>query len=427
MEVQEAQRDLEEASGSKHGYLTLFGGLLVIGLGLMAVIVVYGAGRSENSYFTNEESQNAVYPQPQPQPSSPFSLPALDPESRGPPSEQPLVRQAQPPILTPIPQKEPRDSVRGSYTFRMMSFNVRRDFESDGVNQWKFRVPLVQQMFRRENPDIIGMQEVLPEQMEDLKQMLPGFKAIGVGRDDGRSEGEFVPVFYRHEKFDAVDSGHFWLSETPDVPGSIYRGAGCTRVTTWALLRPKQTDVGVDVLALSTHLDHVSERARDRGAQVLRLMIRKILAEKATRARGTAVVVVGDFNAEPQEPAIRTLLNDVESNLPTSKMLSDSRLEALQAPDPGRNFGTFPSWNAKQTGKIIDYVLYSPTPMQCLKRNQPPRMQAGSPRMSREALECLRYILRRGAPVDMKAVTYRVGIEEAWKTTENNRPTIDLL
>lgn len=228
---------------------------------------------------------------------------------------------------------------------------------------------------------------------------------------------------------------YFWLSETPERPGSIYRGAGCTRVTTWALLRPTeqvgvslkisgshratlQFDVGVDILALSTHLDHVSERARDRGAQVISSRTRhkgpwvsvlsgaeandsedprrkggktqvlhalsNLYAQWATSWRGTAVIVVGDFNAEPEEAAIKTLINDVNTNLRTSQnkvclcnssfslqmnscaiqvfilkrnshvsqMLSDSRLEAETAPPPGRDFGTFPSWDAQRNGKV---------------------------------------------------------------------------
>uniref|UniRef100_A0A7S2U280 Endonuclease/exonuclease/phosphatase domain-containing protein n=1 Tax=Lotharella oceanica TaxID=641309 RepID=A0A7S2U280_9EUKA len=294
--------------------------------------------------------------------------------------------------------------------FRVMSFNIRRDFESDGVNQWKYRVPLVTEILRKEAPDIVGMQEVLPEQMPDIAAMLPGYTMVGVGRDDGKNEGEFVPLFFRNNKFEAIKTGFFWLSETPRVPGTIYRGAGCTRVTSWALLRPKghESNAGVDILAVSTHLDHVSEMARNKGAQVILLEIRKVLDAYATKTRGTTVVLVGDFNAEPQEKALSTLLSDswkVERSI-----FSDSRLSAVQAPE-GREIGTFPSWNPRINGKVIDYVLYAPTPLACLKAAHLTTPSESLSRLTREARECLKYTLMGKEDMEVRADQYRVVID----------------
>mmetsp|Transcript_18591 Transcript_18591/g.25879 ORF Transcript_18591/g.25879 Transcript_18591/m.25879 type:complete len:422 (-) Transcript_18591:181-1446(-) len=315
-----------------------------------------------------------------------------------------------------------------NFDFRVMSFNIRRDFKSDGVNQWMNRKPLVTQMLYREQPDILGMQELLPEQMMDMKKILPGFEAIGVGRDDGRDEGEFVPLFVRKDKFETLKSGFFWLSRTPDTPGTIYPGAGCTRVTTWALLRPVEADpLGVDVLALSTHLDHVSEAARDQGADVIRLNVRQILAQHASQTRGTVVIVVGDFNAEPQEAALSTFLQDPRTDKDT--VLVDSRLAALEAPDKGREFGTFPSWDANISGKVIDYVLYSPVPLKCAKLTsfmKSDMMQ--SRRLSREAMECLKYNIRRGSPSKIIANTYRVSVDDKLRSSptqiSDHRPVV---
>eukprot|EP00468_Gymnochlora_sp_CCMP2014_P009813 CAMPEP_0167763380 /NCGR_PEP_ID=MMETSP0110_2-20121227/13333_1 /TAXON_ID=629695 /ORGANISM="Gymnochlora sp., Strain CCMP2014" /LENGTH=389 /DNA_ID=CAMNT_0007650443 /DNA_START=46 /DNA_END=1212 /DNA_ORIENTATION=+ len=293
------------------------------------------------------------------------------------------------------------------FGFRVMSFNVRRNFESDGVNQWKYRVPLVAEMLKKEAPHIIGMQEVLPEQIEQIKNMLPNHEMIGVGREDGKADGEFVPVFYDKQMFVPVKTGFFWLSQTPEIPGSIYRGAGCTRVTSWALLTSPHSEHKCDVLFLSTHLDHVSEHARDLAAQVLRLKIREILDKHASKLRGTAVVLVGDFNAEPQEAAFRTLLNDKWT--PTNNFFHDSRLSSASAKG-GREIGTFPSWNSLSNGKVIDYVLYTPVPLACFKG--PGKLTKEAAMMgSREALECLRYTLRRGAAVDFIAKQYRVAID----------------
>ncbi|GAB5364955.1 hypothetical protein AAMO2058_001014800 [Amorphochlora amoebiformis] len=300
------------------------------------------------------------------------------------------------------------------FSFRVMSFNVRRNFDSDGVNKWSRRTSLVKSLFDKEKPDIIGMQEVLGPQMGDLMRMLPEYNPVGVGREDGKTKDEFVPVFYRADKFNAKKTGFFWLSESPEVPGTIYPGAGCTRVTSWALLEPVEGgSQGVDILFLSTHLDHVSFAARSKGAMVIRLKVRDILSKYAAKDRGTAVILVGDFNAEPEEPALDIFLNDMyEIGKP---VMQDSRLSALMAPE-GRKIGTFPSWNSMTNGKIIDYVLYTPTPFKCIKVGREIAMTATRPQ-SREDKECLRYILSRGSPLNLTADTYRVTIDE--KTRSN--------
>jgi len=296
--------------------------------------------------------------------------------------------------------------------FRMMSFNIRRDFKSDGLNQWKNRIPLVTKILQTESPDIIGMQEVLPEQMDDIKTMIPEYEVIGAGRDDGQREGEFVPLFFRKDKFKAISAGFFWLSDRPDIPGSIYPGAGCTRITTWALLRMNEdSDVGVDILAISTHFDHVSESARKKGAEVLRLKIREILDQHAPKSRGTGIVLVGDFNAEPEESALHTLLGDTWQK--DKAVFYDSRLKSEKFAQPdGQNVGTFPSWDPTINGKIIDYVLYTPSPLACFKENQQPSDAKSALKMlSRESVECLKYTLKRNSNMDIKAQTYSVVID----------------
>ena len=98
------------------------------------------------------------------------------------------------------------------------SFNIRFDNPEDGYNRWENRRKDVVVFLGIEQPDVIGFQEVLVNQVEYLESRLTGYARVGVGRDDGVSEGEFAPVFYREERFGLSDSGTFWLSETPEVP-----------------------------------------------------------------------------------------------------------------------------------------------------------------------------------------------------------------
>ena len=312
----------------------------------------------------------------------------------------------------------------GAPFFRIMSFNIRRDFKSDGPNAWAFRKDYVANIFRRETPDIIGMQEVLPHQMVDLKRALRGYTVCGVGRDDGKDKGEFVPLFAKNDRFRSVRSGFFWLSKQPDVPGTIYPGAGCTRVTTWQILRPLFADVGFDVLAISTHLDHISAKARELGADVLRLRVREIVAQYGSAERGLAVVIVGDFNAEPHERALKTLLADRTRD--GDPVLLDARTIAERTPGNSRKAGTFPSWNPKRNGKIIDYVLFTPSPLRCTKGPQLPADQAR--RLSAEERIIQRFELHEVATRNVTAARYRVVLSptliESKTQPSDHRPVV---
>mmetsp|Transcript_9904 Transcript_9904/g.13715 ORF Transcript_9904/g.13715 Transcript_9904/m.13715 type:complete len:442 (+) Transcript_9904:93-1418(+) len=427
MEVIGAENDENGAPSESVSYKSLFTialSTLILGLGVGAMLVWNQGGGTRDGYIPVNAQNNEVYSQQATQ-------------DRG------IVTSEMGAFFHKVAETAPPEQkpARSEFGFRMMSFNIRRDFKSDGVNQWKRRIGLVREMLSKEAPDIIGMQELLPIQMIDMKTMLPEYGVVGVGRDDGKdelrtpTESEFVPVFYRKDKFRKLHSGDFWLSRTPDVPGTIYPGAGCTRVTSWALLQPlHDAHLGVDILAMSTHLDHVSEAARDQGAEVIRLNIRKILNEFGSKSRGTAVIIVGDFNAEPNEAALGTFLNDPTDD--HNKVLSDSRLTALKASGHGREFGTFPNWNARSTGKIIDYVLYSPIPLKCRKRS-PAAIAARESfmgeksrfrRISRESRECAQYEMLRGSASSMIAAEYRVSIDDSARNRDtqlsDHRPVV---
>ena len=136
-------------------------------------------------------------------------------------------------------QTTPADS--GRVRVAWATFNVRYDNPGDKLNSWKYRRDTVCGFIRARGLDIVGMQEVLHNQLEDLKAGLPGYAAVGVGRDDGKQAGEYSPLFYRTDKFELLDSSTFWLSQYPDSAGFIGWDGACTRIATWAKLRDRAT------------------------------------------------------------------------------------------------------------------------------------------------------------------------------------------
>lgn len=121
-------------------------------------------------------------------------------------------------------------------TLSVMTFNMRYDNPEDGADNWRFRRGRVAEVIASHGVDVFGTQELLANQLGDLKRLLPGYAAVGVGREDGAEAGEFSAVFYRRDRFTPLESGTFWLSETPDVAGSKGWDGACERVATWVVL-----------------------------------------------------------------------------------------------------------------------------------------------------------------------------------------------
>ncbi|GAP44478.1 metal-dependent hydrolase, endonuclease/exonuclease/phosphatase family [Lentimicrobium saccharophilum] len=181
---------------------------------------------------------------------------------------------------------------------KVMSWNIRLDTPADGQNQWKFRKSGVCDLIMGESPDLLGVQEAMHNQMKDLRNGLKGYKSIGVARDDGKRAGEYSAVFYKKSRFRSLHSGTFWLSETPDQPGSRGWDAACNRVVTWSVFRDKKT--GRKFLMMNTHFDHVGDTARIESAA---LIIRK----SASLAGKLPVILTGDFNVTDKHRAYRIL------------------------------------------------------------------------------------------------------------------------
>ena len=221
---------------------------------------------------------------------------------------------------------------------RVMTFNIRYNNPNDGEHAWPNRKERVASVVRFHAVDLLGVQEALRGQVDDLQQSLPEFSWIGVGRDDGKDAGEFAPIFYRRDRFELVDNGTFWLSETPEVIASKSWDAALTRIANWTKLLDRKTGSGI--FFLNTHFDHRGEQARTESA---RLIVERIeqLADDAQ------IIVTGDFNVLPDAEAYSTM----------TRYLADSRLSSQTPPHgPEGTFGGFAVGSTDNADRI-DYIF----------------------------------------------------------------------
>lgn len=233
---------------------------------------------------------------------------------------------------------------------RVMSFNIRYGTAGDGENAWPNRKDFLVETIRDFAPDLLGTQETLAFQRDDLALALPGYTVLAAGRDDGEESGEMMALFYRTDRFEELRSGHFWLSETPDEVGSKSWDSSLPRMVTWAELRDRKAGPDSPSIAVfNTHFDHRGPRARLESAR----LIRRKVAELAPDSR---VVVTGDFNAgEGSDPYLA--LFDPEAEAPP---LLDSYRVVHPEPRPGEE-GTFSGFRAGQIdGPRIDWIACSP-------------------------------------------------------------------
>jgi len=232
-------------------------------------------------------------------------------------------------------------------TVSVMSYNIRLDTEADGVNQWKNRPNKVIGLIKKYNLDLFGVQEAMHNQMLDLQKGLPEYSYVGVGRDDGKEKGEYSAIFYKKEKFEVLVQNTFWLSETPDVPGSKSWDAAITRVVSFAVFKDKVT--GKNFLYANTHFDHIGKEARKNSAYMIKLYIAGFIkgASFAKEGLSLPVIVSGDFNSEPTDAPYLTIINGEHF------VLYDSR--------PANNLtGTFCGFELnKMECKTIDYIFHS--------------------------------------------------------------------
>ena len=181
-----------------------------------------------------------------------------------------------------------------------MSFNIRQGNGQDGGNRWEFRKDLVAEVIGNEAPDLVALQEVYSFQLEHLLMSLPGYAAVGIGRDGG-SMGEHCPILYRQDRFELAESNTFWLSETPASPSTSW-GNRYRRICTWARLIDRQTRKAFFIY--NTHLDHESSMAREKG-------IHLILQTIASRPGRHPFLLCGDFNSGEDSPVFAYLRGEM--------------------------------------------------------------------------------------------------------------------
>ncbi|MDQ8189200.1 endonuclease/exonuclease/phosphatase family protein [Roseibacillus persicicus] len=228
---------------------------------------------------------------------------------------------------------------------RVATFNIRYAARGDkGEKSWTSRRDLVVETIQQMNPDVLGIQEALDSQLRFLAKELPEYSFLGVGRDDGRKRGEYSAIFYRKKRLslDAKQSGTFWLSDTPDEPGSVTWGNAVTRVCTWGKFTDRSS--GKEIFVYNTHWDHRGQPSREKSAQ----LIREHIAEQ--KESDTHVVVMGDFNASETSAELK-ILTEGEGGLSNS---------FLKVNPDEKERGTFNGWKTTGTGgAMIDHVLTS--------------------------------------------------------------------
>lgn len=224
----------------------------------------------------------------------------------------------------------------------VITFNLRFNNPGDGINAWPNRKQWAASQISFDQADIVGVQEALYGQITDLLELLPGFAYTGVGRDDGKQKGEFSAILYNQRRLKLLKSATFWLSETPEVPGSKSWDAAITRIVTWARFQDQKTKKVFYVF--NTHFDHIGKIARRSSAEILLKKVKEIAGK-------TPAIITGDFNAHPDDEPIMVLM-DASNPL----HFTDSKSISVQ-PHYGPS-GTFNAFLSKeQSDQPIDYIF----------------------------------------------------------------------
>ena len=231
----------------------------------------------------------------------------------------------------------------GAGSVTLISYNIRQDTESDkGPKDWGQRKGMVTGYLLRKNAAVIGLQEVRHNQLLDLDKALPGHAFLGVGREDGKTRGEYSPIFYDRKvwNLDPEENGTFWLSETPGIANSRSWGNKHTRICTWArLVAANDPEKKKAIYIYNTHWDHQSQPARVNSAL---LMLKRI---KERSHKKDPYILMGDLNATVENPAVKSLIG--------SGLLTDH----------GKNkYRSSSKWKAGLVpGLRIDHIFTSPS------------------------------------------------------------------
>ena len=226
-----------------------------------------------------------------------------------------------------------------------LSFNIRFDTSKDGENAWPKRKEMVGQWVKSESPDVIGLQEALRHQIDDIKKVATAYSEYGVGRDDGKSRGEHCTILYLKKRFslDKSDCGTFWFSDTPEKIASKSWGNEIPRICTWARFIEKKTDKGFYVY--NVHYDHRSQPSRLGASE---LIIQRISKRKRSNE---PIILMGDFNASENNPAIKIFKDEPLNLVDTFRVVKPD--EKMVKTFHGFRGGSF-------SGGKIDHVFMLP-------------------------------------------------------------------
>lgn len=227
---------------------------------------------------------------------------------------------------------------------RVSTFNIRFGTANDGPNHWDRRKQAVIACIKAFDADILGTQETLAAQRDFLLERLPHYEAVAAGRDDGKEAGEMTAVLYRKDRFELLASGHFWLSESPETPGSKSWDTALTRMATWLRLKDLRSPDARPILVINTHFDHVGAQARLESARLIRKRAREL-------GDDCSVIILGDFNCDEDSAPYKALLASEAGG-----RLVDvyRRLHPRREPDEA-TFHAFAGGNT--TGSRIDWII----------------------------------------------------------------------
>jgi len=225
---------------------------------------------------------------------------------------------------------------RSMSSLNVMTFNIRYDNPGDGDNRWEYRRELIGQTILFHGISLCGIQEALDHQIKELKGLLPGWAYIGVGRDDGKSSGEFSPIFYDTVRFKLLEHETFWLSTSPEEPSKGW-DAALPRIVTWGKFKDKISSRTFFVF--NTHFDHLGQQARRESAKLIGEKVKDIAGEQPA-------LIMGDINATPEEEPVQILMGQFRD----CKALS--KLPHFGPESTYNGFGT-----AEKENMCIDYIF----------------------------------------------------------------------
>ena len=224
---------------------------------------------------------------------------------------------------------------------KVISFNIRT-IARDGDNNWENRRHATRNMLNMHNPDLFGLQEAMKPHLKYIDKFFPQYKRVGVGRDDGKKAGETMAIYYNTERFELLDSGTFWLSETPNKV-TMGWDAACFRTVTWVQVRDKESRK--KLYYFNTHLDHRGRVAQTESIKLITEKIREIAGPRAT------VILGGDFNVLPEDTILA----------PLYEFMREARTTASVADEKG----TFNAFGRQKELRILDHMFYRGRKVTC--------------------------------------------------------------